>query len=72
VSTRLSGDVALVDLLDRLLDRGVVLSGDIMLSVADVDLVHLSLQVLLSSVERVEQLSAEAEAGDVARREPLA
>jgi Gas vesicle protein len=45
-------DVALVDLLDRLLDGGVVIHGDITLSVADVDLVHVSLRALVSSVEK--------------------
>jgi hypothetical protein len=43
-------DVALVDLLDRVLARGVVVSGEITLTVADVDLVHLSLRALLSAV----------------------
>ncbi len=42
--------VALVDLLDRVLARGVVLSGEVVLSIADVDLVYLSLRALLSSV----------------------
>jgi hypothetical protein len=40
----------LVDLLDRVLARGVVISGEITLSIAEVDLVHLSLRALLSSV----------------------
>jgi hypothetical protein len=43
-------DVALVDVLDRLLGGGVVITGDITLSVADVDLVYLNLRLLLSSV----------------------
>ena len=43
--------VALVDLLDRLLAGGVVLTGDITISLADVDLVHISLRALISSVE---------------------
>jgi hypothetical protein len=43
-------DVALIDLLDRLLAGGVVLSGDITLSVADVDLVHVGLRAIISSV----------------------
>ena len=43
-------DVALVDLVDRLLAGGVVLAGEITLSVADVDLVHVSLRALVSSV----------------------
>ncbi len=42
--------VALVDLLDRVLAAGVVISGDIILSIADVDLVYLSLRAVLSSV----------------------
>ena len=47
----LQQEVTLLELLDRVLDKGVVLSGDITLSVADVDLVHVGLRVLLSSVE---------------------
>jgi gas vesicle protein GvpA/GvpJ/GvpM family len=43
-------EVALVDLVDRLLGAGVVLDGDITLSIADVDLVLLRLRLLLSSV----------------------
>jgi hypothetical protein len=43
--------VALVDLLDRLLAGGVVVQGDLVLSIADVDLVNISLRVLLTSVE---------------------
>jgi hypothetical protein len=41
-------DVALVDLIDRLLSGGVVLTGDITLSLADVDLVDLCLRVLIT------------------------
>ncbi|MCB5179200.1 gas vesicle protein [Streptomyces antimicrobicus] len=42
--------VALVDLLDRLLAGGVVVTGDIVLSIADIDLVQISLRALISSV----------------------
>jgi hypothetical protein len=42
-------DVTLVELLDRLLAGGVVITGDITLSLADVDLVHLSLRLVVSS-----------------------
>lgn len=41
-------DIALVDLVDRLIDGGVVLSGDIVLSVADVDLVYVGLKLVLA------------------------
>ncbi|HEX7744842.1 MAG TPA: gas vesicle protein [Micromonosporaceae bacterium] len=42
--------VALVDLLDRVLATGVVITGDITISIADVDLVYISLRALISSV----------------------
>jgi Gas vesicle protein len=44
-------EVALVDLLDRLLAGGVVLTGDLTLAIADVDLVHVSLRALITSIE---------------------
>ncbi|MFJ5532727.1 gas vesicle protein [Streptomyces sp. NPDC093261] len=42
--------VALVDLLDRLLAGGVVITGDLTLRIADVDLVRIDLNALISSV----------------------
>ena len=42
--------LALVDLLDRLLAEGVVVTGEITLSIADVDLVTVSVRALLASV----------------------
>jgi hypothetical protein len=42
--------IALVDLLDRLLGTGVVLSGDVVISLAGVDLVQISLRALVTSV----------------------
>jgi hypothetical protein len=53
--------VTLVELVDRILDKGVVLSGDVTLAVADVDLVQLSLRALLSSVAATERESARRE-----------
>lgn len=47
-------DIALIDLLDRLLSGGVVLSGDITLAVADIDLVYVGLRALISSVATAE------------------
>ncbi|WP_392675003.1 gas vesicle protein [Streptomyces sp. LN785] len=45
-----SRQVALVDLLDRLLSGGVVLTGDVVLSIADIDLVRISLRALIMSI----------------------
>ncbi|MGN9842041.1 gas vesicle protein [Nonomuraea sp. H19] len=42
--------VALVDLLDRLLAGGVVVHGDLVLSIADIDLVRISVRALIMSV----------------------
>jgi hypothetical protein len=53
-------DVPLLELLDRALDKGIYVWGDITLSVADVDLVYLGLKVLLSSVDTAERMRAAA------------
>lgn len=49
-------NVTMLELLDRVLDRGVILAGDITISVADVDLIFVGLKVMLASVERAEKL----------------
>lgn len=59
--TRDEEDATLLELLDRLIDRGVVLTGDITISVADVDLIVLALNVVLASTERLEQLRSGSE-----------
>ena len=53
-------DVTLLELLDRLIDRGVVLAGDLTLSVADVDLIYVGLRLVLVSVERARALGVAA------------
>jgi hypothetical protein len=50
----LEREIALVDLVDRLLGEGVVIAGDITLSVADVDLVYVGLRALITSVGSAE------------------
>jgi hypothetical protein len=42
--------IALVDLLDRLLAGGVVITGDVTISIADVDLVRVSLRAIIASI----------------------
>ena len=46
--------VALVDLLDRVLAGGVVISGEVVLGIADVDLVRISLRALVASVSAIQ------------------
>ncbi|MET9108098.1 gas vesicle protein [Streptomyces zhihengii] len=42
--------IALIDLLDRLLNGGAVLTGDLVLSIAEVDLVHINLRAVIRSI----------------------
>ena len=50
-----AADESLLDLVDNLLNRGVVISGEVMLGLAGVDLVYLRLQAVLCSADRVER-----------------
>jgi hypothetical protein len=63
-STLAERDVALVDLVDRLLGGGVVIAGDITLSVAEVDLVYVSLRALVTSVATAEEKELLPRMGD--------
>jgi gas vesicle structural protein len=58
-SPALQQEVTLIELVDRVLNKGVALTGDITLSVAGVDLVYVGLRLLLASVSTLEQLDAE-------------
>ena len=53
-------EVTILDLLDRVLDKGAILIGDITISVADVDLIYVGLKVLLSSMETAERMKSAA------------
>ena len=44
-------DLSLLETLDHVLNRGLVIAGEITIAVADIDLIFLGLNVLLSSVE---------------------
>src|SRR5689334_8450770 len=66
-----AGNVTLVDALDHLLDRGAVLLGDATLSVADVDLVYVGINLLVSSVETMRQRGEWPGDGITAPRQPL-
>ena len=46
-------DSSLLDVLDNLLNRGVVLNADVILALANVDLVYLRLSALLCAADRV-------------------
>ncbi|MGJ9457922.1 gas vesicle protein [Oceanobacillus sp. CF4.6] len=55
-------DVGLIDILDVVLDKGVALKGDLIISIAGIDLVYLDLRVLISSVETLIESNKESAA----------
>lgn len=53
--------LAISDLLDRALNKGVVVYGEATISLAGVDLVYVGLKVLVGSVDAVQQMRAAAQ-----------
>ncbi len=51
-----NSDVSLLETLDHVLNRGLVIAGEITISVADIDLVFIGLNVLVSSVETAHEV----------------
>jgi hypothetical protein len=49
------GNLVLSDLVNRVLDKGVVISGHVMISIADIDLLALDLKLILTSIETATQ-----------------
>jgi hypothetical protein len=50
-------DLSLLEALDHLLDRGVVIAGEAVISIGDVDLLYLGLNVVLANVDAVARTS---------------
>ena len=57
-------ELSLLETLDHVLNRGLVIAGEITISVADVDLIFLGLNVLLSSVETAHEVMGRKERRD--------
>jgi hypothetical protein len=55
LSGELREELVLADLVNRVLDRGVTVVGEVVISVAGVDLVHLGLRLDLASIETTRQ-----------------
>jgi hypothetical protein len=49
-------EITLLEVLDKALNKGVIIGGDLVISVADVDLLYVGIKILLSSVETMESL----------------
>lgn len=49
-------EITLLEVLDKALNKGVIIGGDLVVSIADVDLLYVGIKILLSSVETMESL----------------
>jgi hypothetical protein len=56
MSSVMERDVALVDLVDRLLGGGVVIAGDIQINLLDIELLTIKLRLLIASVDRAREM----------------
>ena len=50
-------EITLVETLDHLLDRGVVIAGEATISIGDVDLLYLGLNIVLANIDAVKRSS---------------
>ncbi|HEU4837206.1 MAG TPA: gas vesicle protein [Pyrinomonadaceae bacterium] len=57
-------DLSLLETLDHVLNRGLVIAGEITISVADIDLIFVGLNVLVSSVETANEVIRKREAAE--------
>lgn len=57
MNTACEQNASLVDALDKVLEKGAVINGEVAISVAEVDLVFLGLRLMLTSISRAEELS---------------
>lgn len=46
----------LADILERVLDRGIVIAGDIRISLADIELLNIKIRLLVASVEKAKEM----------------
>lgn len=53
-------NVTLVDALDKVLEKGAVINGDLVIRIADVDLVFLGLRLILTSISKAEEVSGKS------------
>ena len=49
-------ELSLLETLDHVLNRGLVIAGEITIAVADIDLIFIGLNVMLSSVETAQEV----------------
>ena len=63
ITTAVGGD-SLADILERVLDKGIVIAGDISVSIASTELLTIKIRLLISSVERAREMGINWWEGD--------
>ena len=61
-----TSELSLLETIDHVLNRGLVISGDITISVADIDLIYLGLNVVLGSVDTIDRALRSRESAEIA------
>ena len=51
-----SQSATLVDILDRILDKGLVVAGDVRITLANVELITIKIRLLICSIDKAEQI----------------
>jgi len=64
-------ELSLLETLDHVLNRGLVIAGEITIAVADIDLIFVGLNVLVSSVETANEVLRERERRGIAAVSPV-
>jgi len=57
-------ELSLLETIDHVLNHGLVISGDVVISVANIDLIYLGVSLLLGSVDTIDRVLAGREHGD--------
>ena len=63
---RPTSDATLADILERVLDKGIVIAGDIQINLLDIELLTIKLRLLIASVERAQEMGINWWEGDPA------
>ena len=66
IAPRPAGGDSLADILERVLDKGIVIAGDIQINLLDIELLTIKLRLLIASVDRAQEMGIDWWQGDPA------
>lgn len=58
-TAQMEKEMTLLELLDRLIDKGIVIYGDLVISIANIDLIYLGVRLVLGSVDKLAECCRE-------------